>query len=65
MSESNPDREVVQSPCISVCSLDENDVCLGCFRDLSEIGGWGKMDDAEKGEVLRRAAAREKASGTG
>ena len=55
----------VPSPCIGVCTLDENDVCLGCFRDLSEIGGWGKMDDGEKQDVLRRAGAREKALGAG
>ncbi len=55
----------IQSPCISVCTLDENDVCLGCFRDLSEIGGWGKMNDAEKRDVLKRAAVRERGSGTG
>ena len=64
MSEPENPGEV-QSPCISVCSLDENDVCLGCFRDLSEIGAWGKMDDAEKRDVLSRAAVRERASGTG
>lgn len=55
----------VQSPCISVCSLNENDICLGCFRDLSEIAGWGQMEDAEKKEALKRAAVRERTLGAG
>jgi len=25
------------SPCIGVCKLDENKVCIGCFRTIDEI----------------------------
>jgi hypothetical protein len=25
------------SPCIGVCKLDENKVCIGCFRTIEEI----------------------------
>lgn len=27
-------------PCVRNCCLDENDVCVGCYRSLSEIIGW-------------------------
>ncbi|MEM7764552.1 MAG: DUF1289 domain-containing protein [Pseudomonadota bacterium] len=52
-----------QSPCISVCTLDEDSVCMGCFRTLDEIIDWTMLSDAEKTDVLRkvdeRAAGRE------
>jgi predicted Fe-S protein YdhL (DUF1289 family) len=46
------------SPCISVCALDENDVCLGCYRTSEEITDWFMASAAKKREILARAAAR-------
>ncbi len=46
------------SPCISVCALDENDVCLGCYRTAGEITDWFMADAAEKRAILTRAEAR-------
>lgn len=46
------------SPCVSICSLDENDVCLGCYRSAEEITDWFMADDEEKRAILARAAAR-------
>ncbi|MEL6301057.1 MAG: DUF1289 domain-containing protein [Pseudomonadota bacterium] len=47
-----------QSPCISICTLDENDLCVGCLRTLDEIMDWTVMDDAAKQQVLDNVAAR-------
>ncbi|MEO1582649.1 MAG: DUF1289 domain-containing protein [Pseudomonadota bacterium] len=47
-----------QSPCISICTLDENDRCVGCLRTLDEIMDWTVMDDAAKQQVLDNVAAR-------
>lgn len=33
----------ITSPCIRSCCLDNNDICLGCFRSLDEIKLWGKL----------------------
>jgi predicted Fe-S protein YdhL (DUF1289 family) len=46
------------SPCISVCALDENDVCLGCFRSGEEITDWFTADAQRKREILKLAAQR-------
>ena len=46
------------SPCISVCALDENDVCLGCYRTAGEITDWFMADATEKRAILTRAEAR-------
>ena len=53
MSDDEP-----RSPCISVCVLDDNDVCMGCYRSASEITDWFMATDEQKREVLRRARER-------
>ena len=52
----------VRSPCVDICALDENDMCLGCQRTAEEIGHWGRMDNAERREVLSRCAQRARES---
>lgn len=50
--------ELVSSPCVSICALDENDVCIGCFRSGSEITDWFMASSAEKNAILARAKER-------
>ncbi len=52
----------VKSPCISVCVLDDDDVCMGCYRSAAEITDWVMMDDDEKREVIKRSRERFEAS---
>lgn len=54
---------MVKSPCIAVCALDENDVCIGCYRTGQEITDWGEMDNEKKSEVMKNVAKREAESG--
>jgi predicted Fe-S protein YdhL (DUF1289 family) len=56
--------ETVKSPCISVCALDENDICVGCYRSGLEITDWVIMSEERKREVLRLCAQRARDSGT-
>lgn len=46
------------SPCKRVCRLDEDGMCVGCFRNLDEIANWSIMDKEEKLDVLRKAHLR-------
>ena len=55
--------EVPQSPCISVCALDQNDICEGCFRSGDEIVDWFTANDARKREILEASERRRKESG--
>jgi predicted Fe-S protein YdhL (DUF1289 family) len=48
----------VASPCVRNCCLDERDVCLGCGRSLDEIRAWSESGDAERQNILERAAVR-------
>lgn len=51
----------VTSPCVSICALDENDVCIGCQRTGDEILRWTQMTNEERREVLKKVAEREQA----
>jgi predicted Fe-S protein YdhL (DUF1289 family) len=46
------------SPCISVCALDEQGICVGCYRSTDEITDWMMASAAEKRAIIARAAAR-------
>ena len=47
-----------KSPCRKVCRLDEDGMCVGCFRMLDEIANWSIMSNPERMEVLRKAHLR-------
>jgi hypothetical protein len=36
------------SPCIDICKLNQNDVCLGCKRTIAEIARWPAMTAEEQ-----------------
>jgi uncharacterized protein len=38
--------------------LNEDDVCIGCWRSADEITAWRDLSDAQKREVLARAGQR-------
>ena len=42
------------SPCMNVCVLDSERVCVGCGRTLDEIARWGRMSAAEQWAVIAR-----------
>jgi predicted Fe-S protein YdhL (DUF1289 family) len=53
----NPD--VPPSPCISICLMsDDATACVGCWRTLSEIGGWAQRTPEEKRAVWRSIGER-------
>ena len=42
----------VKSPCIEVCSLDDQDMCIGCYRTANEIIEWFSASDERKRIIL-------------
>ena len=57
MSDAEP-----QSPCISVCLLDEMNICVGCYRSADEITDWLMASAEQKRDILRRTQQRREAS---
>jgi len=42
----------VQSPCIGVCTINDDGLCDGCLRTRDEIAGWLGMDDARRAHLM-------------
>lgn len=53
----------VRSPCVSICALDDDDLCTGCQRTVQEITDWSRMSNDQRREVLVLCHERAKASG--
>lgn len=52
------EEKPVVSPCVSICFLDHDNICQGCYRSAGEIREWLLLDNGERREVLSRAMAR-------
>jgi hypothetical protein len=52
----------VESPCINVCTLDADDLCIGCYRNIDEICAWGSADNAERRQIVAAAGRRREIS---
>ena len=54
-------NEVVVSPCINVCSMDDaSGLCQGCLRNIDEIAAWGSLSHAARLTVMRELGQRRK-----
>ena len=49
----------IATPCIKVCIVDgPSRLCLGCYRQLSEVAGWARLSDAEREAIMAELPAR-------
>lgn len=46
------------SPCILICTLDDDKQCLGCGRTLEEISSWALMTVKQQWRVIDDLAVR-------
>ncbi|MDP2559720.1 DUF1289 domain-containing protein [Psychrobium sp. 1_MG-2023] len=44
----------LRSPCVALCKLNEDDICVGCHRTVQEIVNWSSSTDKEKKKILER-----------
>jgi predicted Fe-S protein YdhL (DUF1289 family) len=47
----------VPSPCVNICRLDPQGVCIGCRRTLAEIAEWSRASEARRREIVSAAAS--------
>ncbi|MCZ2722920.1 DUF1289 domain-containing protein [Marinomonas sp. 15G1-11] len=52
----------IKSPCINLCSLDDKDICIGCYRSGAEITIWGRSTPEEQRQILIKVQERERNS---
>ena len=49
----------IATPCVQVCIVDgQSGLCLGCFRTLSEVAGWAKLEDATRTAIINQLPER-------
>lgn len=48
------------SPCVSICVLNDDDICVGCYRSGEEISRWGRYSNTEKRAVFEAMQERAK-----
>lgn len=58
-----PYEKPVKSPCISLCALGINDICMGCQRTGDEISRWGTMTNPQRRAVLEQIEQRARQQG--
>jgi predicted Fe-S protein YdhL (DUF1289 family) len=46
------------SPCIGVCKIGDDGLCLGCVRTIDEIRNWSIMLPEQRHEALHNIAER-------
>jgi len=51
-----------RSPCIKVCAIGSDRVCLGCGRTLAEIAAWSTACEEERSRINQAARQRLKSS---
>ena len=54
-------KNTIKSPCIQVCVLDDEKICIGCYRSVEEVRNWYRFSDEEKLKALKNADERRKA----
>jgi len=60
MSGDNQKEEFVYSPCLGVCVIDDDEMCIGCFRLLTEIQWWPTFDQKERKHIVDACSERKK-----
>jgi len=58
--DNNNKNKQVESPCVRNCCLNEEDICLGCFRHIDEIVEWSSADNIRRQVILECAIQRKK-----
>ena len=53
----------VESPCIDLCTLDDDDICVGCFRSIDEICAWAGAAGEQRRLILQAAEGRRNGNG--
>jgi predicted Fe-S protein YdhL (DUF1289 family) len=52
-------RAEIASPCVKICVVHpEHRICVGCYRSIDEIAGWGRMSHEARVAVMEDLPGR-------
>jgi len=43
----------LSTPCVGICHLNQNGLCIGCGRSMDQIAAWREMDESERQRIMR------------
>jgi predicted Fe-S protein YdhL (DUF1289 family) len=49
---------MIRSPCVRVCSLNQDQICVGCGMTIRDIKIWRSTDDQTREEIIRESRIR-------
>jgi predicted Fe-S protein YdhL (DUF1289 family) len=58
MVDATVNQAPVPSPCVDICRLDAQGMCIGCGRTIGEISEWSRATDARRREILNELKGR-------
>ena len=59
MSDEVWKRPEIDSPCIKLCTVHPAErICIGCYRSIAEIAGWGRMTPEERRAIMADLPSR-------
>ncbi|MBR7801809.1 DUF1289 domain-containing protein [Undibacterium fentianense] len=56
IDDKNPNE--IPSPCIKLCQIGPDQLCLGCLRTLDEIAAWSRASNELKLEIHKQISLR-------
>ncbi len=48
----------MKSPCVRICSLNEDNVCVGCGMTVRDLRIWRGANDEEKQQIVTESSLR-------
>lgn len=51
----------ISTPCVGVCTLDAQGLCMGCFRTTNEIMSWLTYSEGERLSIMAQLEQRKDA----
>jgi predicted Fe-S protein YdhL (DUF1289 family) len=49
----------MESPCVNLCRINENNFCKGCKRSLEEIVAWANLTTERRIHIMRELKHRQ------
>jgi hypothetical protein len=56
-------EEIIRSPCVNICFLENDDICAGCYRSADEITEWSIASKQRRKDILVLSHERRKKNG--
>lgn len=46
--------KLIPNPCKSICKLNDNNICIGCYRTKEEVAEWPKLTNEQRFVIITR-----------